>query len=683
MESVFNGLSTFFESQWEFVIRSILICLSTFMLCVILTIIDKTKIKTKILVSIVVSALMALLSMAMIFIFCKITYSDDMVKTAFDSISSSVLRKNLIDIVIPLVIACFVSGISLYFKKRNISIKRRWKIFVFIIPVFLSNILLFANNITTHKLPSYPLPQETLLKMVDNQFNFQPLFLSKEYFDEIDADKYKETIPTISSLANPAPNTPTPQKQSSISIPTPIGFSDYMQGIYDEQYAEGLNVHDYILGAYTLYVKGSHNNDNYAIGYMFAEIANHWECFFKDHNVLYSSKEEFYNAALEAYQKSNKQDKTYDACNNIAIIYVSLEQNDLARKNYQQAIKYNEDISLPVDNYTDLIFKLYDTSATDTDLNTLIDDILFICQHTDNLRLSTLLGTLILHTEHRLSEGVAVLRNIDNYYTLGHPLTKIILASFDVLSGGDGSRYISQITEESLEDADLIYLARYYMSRNIYENAYGYLVDNYSDVNIESARIRLLLDFFVKGKLPKLDDKNTITINFNNILNETLNEQTLKNWTKDDYGLFQIVHYSAEYQIGKIDKLIFSQKIREIGLSDNIVQYFLAIAAFNAADYLQAIEKCDTIINSLAKEDMGVPLDEYYIRLIRAESYYRYAKTLSIFSEKKEYLDKARKECEYFNRSARTFRYIQGQFEELKKMIDIAEGKMSDILTNI
>ena len=681
MESVFNGLSLFYP-QWEFVIRSILICLSTFMLCVILTIINKTRIK--ILVALGVSILMLLLSMAMIFIFYTITYSNDMAKAinAFNSTLSVVFWSNVKDITIPLVIACIVSVIDSYF--NIIPIKRFWKISILIIPVLLGNFLLFANNIATHKSPSFPLPQETLLKMVDNQFNFQPLFLSKEYFDKINADKYKKNTaitPTVTnSIPKPLSSNTLPPKQS-VPIPAPTRFSDYMQGIYDKQYAEGLNVHDYILGAYKLYVKRAHNNDNFDVGYMLHEIACHWECFFKDYFVN-SSKEEFYYAALEAYQKSNKQENTYYACTNIAIIYRSLGKYDLARENYRKAIV--EDIDTEVDYYSDFIFTVYDTSASVADLNTLIDDILFIFQHTTNynLSLSTLLGTLILHTEHRLDEGETILRNIDNYYTR-HPLTKIILASFDVLFNGNGSEYISQITEESLEDADLIYLARYYMLRNLYENAYGYLVDKCSDTNIESARIRLLLDFFVKGKLPKLNDKNTITTNFYNILNETLNEHTLNNWTKEDLGLLQVVHYSTEYQIGKIDNLAFSQKIGKIGLSNNAIQYFLAIAAFNVADYLQAIEKCNAIIESLAKEDMSVPLDEYYIRLIRAESYYHYAKTLSVSTEKKQYLDKAREECEYFNRSTRTFRYIQGQFEELKKMIDIAEGKMGKILINI
>ena len=448
--------------------------------------------------------------------------------------------------------------------------------------------------------------------------------------------------------------------------------------------AEGMTYKDYVKGAYAEYRRKLPDNQ-FDVGLLLYYIVNDWDIYNDICIDEFSTQEECANAAINAYLKFNQQNNTYFACNNIALIYKLLNDYTSARAQFKLAIENNEDINFPIDNYKSLILALYNNKLTLDETLALMDDIIFLYPYTNNdLALSTLLGTLSIYTGTKMDETKEILSNADAYYNAGHTLTKILLATLDAMTGIDATSIADKIVRRevsghTLDPEESLYFARYYFTIGRYDNAYGYLSDRFRDASLESARVIMLTEAFLKGGLEK-NNAGTLT---SSMLYQALDDSlTNSNWNRygNDYKLLSVVHGAVGCQLGNISEADFYAIVKETGLSNDFVQFFFAVAAFNSAQYQDAIKRCDAILSELT-DTSAKTLDVFYLRLVRADACYQYALTLkSGEPEWQEYMSQAQTECDYFNASTKAFRYIQEKFSELEQNINIAEGNLGEVL---
>lgn len=627
------------------------------------------------------------ISAAVIFIICNIFYEKNIAERAADSIILDILQQAFLDIIVPVIISLIIAWIFGSKIKKHLNF---CLVISLILSIIGSNLLLIGNHISANTAtppPAYPLPYDALLDMADKHLQSQHLVLDAGYFSGIVADEFllKDNADESDSYTQ-GTQEGGERGDTAVSVAPPETFEDYVYGISGNQFAEGMDIIDYFEGAYQEYSNGN-ATDPFTIAQFFSEIGDYWDINLNFFSSLFNSKEECYKTALEFYDQAFDSNQ-FGVSNNKGTIYHSLRDYSTTREMYRQALQYidgenDNNQYVLYDNFKRLILNdIYNPNINFDEELALINDILLIFPYRNveyDIQLSTLLGYLCVHTETNVDEAISILSETDLYFNAGHPMTKILLATLKEINGESGTQYAEQLIAREmngtpLNEIESLHFARYYFAADLYKNAYGYLVTPFNDSALEQDRLSMLAELYLKGELSTVDQDSynlqTLYDTFNlAISNGSVNEET--------QTVLKLICSTIGVKLGHISQEQLFNEVSETGITEDTVQYFLAVAAFNKGDYLDTIERLSSIFANQTGAD-NMPLDEYELRLMYAQACFQYANGFrQESSEWTYYMSLARTECDRFAYSTKNLRYLQEKFNALEQSINIAEGNLT------
>lgn len=587
-----------------------------------------------------------------------------------------VYKENSKLIILPIIITVICSSmLNLIVTRVTKHTMRSMISFFLILCVLSSNIGLFLSsfriNNTAHTY-KYDLPLTEYIAMLNKQIadiNFW-MFMDSSNFEAIEPSDYLPQPQQLSTVAENNENNDSTEK-----IINPTTFEELISAILADY--KSTQSEAYLEQAIEIYNKTSDGS-----GLSKSIVALMWHIR-GDYETDSAQSKLYYNNAISVYESLGKQE--YWAQDNISKILYILGDYSAAKEKYIFIIDAQgvngEYFSSCYTNLKNIVFMDFDEICSRKyakDNFSLIASDLFYLLEKNNLdiQVSSMLGTISLYTENNIPEIKAVLEQINDHYSLGHPLTKILLLCINMKMHMESKDLMLEVAQmENLNDFEKIYFAEYWLAVENYDLIYTY-VKNITANNAVARKNILLASWYINSNT----DIETETI-------ETINND-----------IEQLKAYEYTYAVGKDDVRALDQiEIDTLLLIDGYVGYstrkysyeefisnlktdhdsdealfVLAVNAYNTGDYKTSFETCALI---LAQLDDSLILDEFFVRLIKADAHYRYALSYKKGSmEWNAQISAAEEECLYFEKHSKFFIYIYEEFYKIMANVYYQKG---------
>ena len=539
--------------------------------------------------------------------------------------------------------------------------------------VFASDIVIFYTSFGINNDPSrykYDLPmdeyrQEINRYISDNNF---AIFLDSKSFSSLNANAFIETI-TISN------NTPVDQPDKTYQ--NPENFNDLVRAAnnhwdpeiartYLEQAAEILDNPP----------NGEELDKNYIA--LFWHIRGSYE-------DDYDTKMFYFGEAIDAY---NKLWSEFGMQGVARVLELAPEYGD-AKEAWKKVIfDYGSDGLYFTNAYNSikkLIFHEYDNICQSEysveSFKEVLEDLYYLRWVEGlgprDIQVACMIGAITLFTNTHLEQANECLVNMNIYLAKGHPFTKILLLCVKMKRGIVDQELLSEIINmsEQLTNNDKIYLADYWLSMEQYDNIYSYVYDIPSNNSVEILAKKSLL--FASWYINSSAEVQPRTVKVINDSFKLISDKEYKGSVlalRPEYvSVLKMVNGYVGYSSNKYSYREFVDTVSADHNSMEATLFVRAISSYNFGDFKTSFETCEIILQLYQGNNT---LDEYFIRLVKADAHYQYASLLTKGSEAwEEQISAAEKECNYFEDNTRYIIYLSKGFYELKADIYYQMGK--------
>ena len=543
----------------------------------------------------------------------------------FTDVLISLFRENLIPFLIPLVISIVVNIVFNQLGSNELKTSKLWtRILISVLIVIIvipSNVGFFFSSFRINNSigEKYELPMADLVAALNSQIeeNNYSLFVNTNYFYGIPASKY------FPSQITDQENQSTSERQ--VPKNNPKTFEELITAILyyywqDESY-------EYLERAIEMFDSGNQSR------FSKSDIATFWHIR-GDYAVDLLDKAYYYREAVSVYLELLQSNSYWQ----IGIDMILGKIKDMVFSEYSRVknSKYNAD-----------------------SLEMIMENSIFIMTYSGNdIQTSTLLGTVCLYTNKYLDECIGFLLTVDSLCAVTHPLTKILLANLLLKTGGDHEQQLLEIDNHSDFDyVENIYISQYWLERKMYENIFSYAtnISNESPLYILEYKNLLMASWYINNTSPQRIDHQTVEATFSGL------QQFID--TSGDSETMLLLDSYIGYTSGKYNYKEFIEAVAPLNESDEVL-FIIAINAYNEGDYITSFESCDQILSQL---DMSRVLDEFFVRLIKADAHFQYSRSFDMESaERESHLLIAERECLYFEKNSKFFIYMYNGYSAFK-----------------
>ena len=623
---------------------------------------------------------------------CWQDYKDALGIEVFPKLLFAIVKGNIYNILIPFIISLIITFLYNCIKNRfllhNSKVGINLKIIVLSLAIIINSTLMLQYRAKMTTTNVYPFPSSTILTMINNRRIDKVVDLPIGYFKRLNANDFILKDEQDISVDNNEKDNIISSNDEPNTIQEPKNFDEYVRAILYRQYAEGKTALDYYNAAYEFFVSGKTNNDWFSVGlylnllgdsgyaYQIAEITEE-EC-------QYLSID-YYNRWIAEYNLNNSG--YGNVYNNLAMVYRSLNDKENERKYLRLALKYNDKDDLIKNNFINCI---EDNYSLDTDhLNELITDLEYILNFDSyqyNLELRTLISYLYIYSGNNLENAENLLMLSDKYYNAGHFMTKILLSMCLFYEGKDNSdieKSIEQLEKAGriMSEEERIVYADFLILQERYEYAFGYLEEKFEDTHFEEKRLLMMSNYFLNDTLNKLVESNKVMDSESIYAYYTQQLDDFDTQNTEEYRLAYLVRSTLDYERGEFDIEEYRERIVNLDIGDDIKDFILAVASINTNRFTECIEYCDRLLKKIEEDNLQITLDEYYIRLIKADAHIRCAKNIPMKSE--EWLNHvawAQHQCDFFKESSKGYRFMSEAYAELEDRIKAITGDVDDLI---
>ena len=274
----------------------------------------------------------------------------------------------------------------------------------------------------------------------------------------------------------------------------------------------------------------------------------------------------------------------------------------------------------------------------------------------------------------------------DKYYNAGHFMTKILLSMCLFYEGKDNSdieKSIEQLEKAGriMSEEERIVYADFLILQERYEYAFGYLEEKFEDTHFEEKRLLMMSNYFLNDTLNKLVESNKVMDSESIYAYYTQQLDDFDTQNTEGYRLAYLVRSTLDYERGEFDIEEYRERIVNLDIGDDIKDFILAVASINTNRFTECIEYCDRLLKKIEEDNLQITLDEYYIRLIKADAHIRCAKNIPMKSE--EWLNHvawAQQQCDFFKESSKGYRFMSEAYAELEDRIKAITGDVDDLI---
>lgn len=596
-----------------------------------------------------------------------------LVKRIFEKYSEAFL--------VPLV-TTVIAGIAL----KGMTWEKKWAksllCFVLALSALASSLTFLWNSVEVLQRPYYAPPVESISALVNSRLKVYPFILSVEFLEEIGDGEY-----LISSLDDSEEEAGTEELyEESFEEPyeEPDNFREYLIAIIDGTYAPGKGEDDYLLSAYHLYMEGRHGNDYFYIGVMWYYL--YIDMYYLDEEFDFT-KEECLENAIEAYQEFGKINEDAAMYSNMAMIYDILNDRDQVRACMRKAIELDAEDERYIRFYAAYIYAWIGNEQPAL----IMEDAKTILQNKNYLSMYILYGAYAIAENRDIVEAYEFLCKADEYYQGKSTMVQILRCiCADMININDTiplyDIYQAE-KEKGLTEQEELYLIRYLFTSGRYDELWGYINEigtgEGSSFSVDKAAMKASWYFSDHNEMHKDVE------GMENLLHRIDDELETDAYSTDERNLLLMSRSLLKNRL--IENTDIDMEEYETDETSDIEYVFSATNAFNNAEYDRAIRYCETFFNIAGTLDEsgvrdGISLQDlapqeqvtlrYYMQLISAHAHYECAKRYSKDSEEwQDHIDMAEKECDAFDRSAKSFFYIEEYFEKLRGFIYKEKGE--------
>lgn len=559
-----------------------------------------------------------------------------------------------------------------------------------LLAVFISAFEFFVETFRMVKRPTLPLPVEAVSFIANSRLRSYPFALSGEELEAIgDGGELlrAETDDFVSSSGVSGENIPNVDI-SEVEYEEPDSLSGYINAIFDETYAPGMGIEDYLRKAYEYYEARRYTDSDYFnIGLMWEWIYKYFYYFFD----IGLTQEECLAKAVEAYQR---EEQIFGGSavlySNMAIIYDLQGNREEVRRCIVQAIEISPSESYTLPYYKEWIYEW----VGDEPYELLMEDVQTALGYGEDLSMYILYGAYAIAENMNVSQAYEFLCVADTYYYGKSAMVKILRCICADLMGQDESQLLSEIymleQTDGLTSAEEIYLTRYLFATNRYEELWGYIApmgnDSTSSLNADLAVMKAYWYFKNQSNNYFLPEDAEVLFDW---VNKRLSELPDESEERETLLLSRTLLQSC---LGLVEDI----ELETVALEEasDLEYALLAVRAFNAGKYPEALQACelffqmdteDVLSSDMETVSLGQlePQEQvslcYYVQLVFAYSNFEYAKMFSVRSDSwTAYMEIAEKECEAFQQSSKSLFYIGEQFKMLQISIEEAQGKVPE-----